>query len=43
MEPQAGEWAYHSFDKTGILLTQAAQAILLQFKMVLEYERESVA
>lgn len=43
MEPKAGEWAYDSFDKTGISLTQAAQAIPLQFKMVLEDERESVA
>lgn len=40
--PQTGEWAYDSFDKTGISPTQAAQAIPLQFKMVPEDKRESV-
>lgn len=32
--PQTGEWAYDSYDKTGFCPTQTAQAIPLQFGMV---------
>ena len=32
--PQTGEWAYDSYDKAGFTVTQATQAIPLQFGMV---------
>lgn len=40
--PQTGEWAYDSYDKTGFTVTQAAQAIPLQFGMVPEDKKASV-
>ena len=40
--PLTGEWAYDSYDKTGIAPTQATQAIPLQFGMVPEDKEESV-
>lgn len=40
--PQTGEWAYGSYEKTGRTPTQAVQAIPLQFKMVPEEKKESV-
>lgn len=40
--PHTGEWAYDSYDKTGLTPTQATQAIPLQFGMVPQEKKESV-
>ena len=40
--PSTGEWAYDSYEKTGLTPTQATQAIPLQFGMVPEDKAESV-
>lgn len=40
--PQTGEWAYDSYEKTGMAPTQTTQAIPLQFGMVPEEKKSSV-
>lgn len=40
--PQTGEWAYDSYDKAGFTVTQATQAIPLQFGMVPPDKKDSV-